>query len=154
MTEGIRHVARVLVINDQFEVYLLRGQDLTLPERAPFWFTPGGKIDAGETAAQAACRELSEEIGLIATPHDLGAIIGTELSDYQFHGQAYRQNGVFFAFSSNTAQLNCDGWSAAEAQTIDQGKWWSVSQLRATQETVYPSHLADMIESVLATRTG
>jgi NUDIX domain len=51
-------VARVLVIKDQNDTYLFRGRDLATPEQALFWFTPGGKVDPGETLAAAACREL------------------------------------------------------------------------------------------------
>lgn len=153
MPDDIRYVARVLVINDQGATYLLRGRDSSLPDRAPFWFTPGGKIDAGETAAQAAARELFEEIGLIAAPEDLGDIIGTEDSAYHFEGTPYRQHGVFYAFFSNHAALNSDNWSDIETRTIDQGRYWSVAELRATTETIYPTHLAYMLEEVLAKLT-
>jgi mutator protein MutT len=150
MTQDIRHVARVLVINDKGETYLLRGRDQTLPDRAPFWFTPGGKIDAGESTAQAAARELHEEVGIVATPTALGEIIGTETNAYHFHGQAYQQHGVFYAYRANEAGLNTAGWTTVEAATIDQGKWWSVAALEATTETIYPAHLATMLRRYLA----
>lgn len=35
------------------------------------WGLPGGRLDAGETAAEAAVRELHEELGLTAAPADL-----------------------------------------------------------------------------------
>ncbi|WP_280497591.1 NUDIX hydrolase [Nocardia asiatica] len=35
------------------------------------WGLPGGRVDEGETAAQAALRELHEELGLRARPDDL-----------------------------------------------------------------------------------
>jgi mutator protein MutT len=149
MTDDIRKTARVLVINDQGSVYLLRGRDPSLPDRAPFWFTPGGKIDTGETSAQAAARELQEEIGLTASPESLGDIIGTEDSQYHFEGVPYRQHSVFYALLSNAAALNAQGWTDIETRTIDAGHYWSVDELRATTETVYPAHLADMLSKHL-----
>jgi mutator protein MutT len=148
MSDDIRYVARVLVINDAQEVFLLRGRDSSLPDRAPFWFTPGGKIDPGETSGEAAARELREEVGLNASPQDLGHIIGEETSDYHFEGQAYRQYGVFYAYRSNEAGLASDTWSEMEARTIDQGRWWRLDELEATQETIYPAHLAHMLKSL------
>jgi 8-oxo-dGTP pyrophosphatase MutT (NUDIX family) len=150
MADDVRYVARVLVINDLGQTFLLRGKDSSLPDRPPFWFTPGGKIDAGETSAQAAARELFEEVGLSATPEALGEIIGTEDSEYYFEGVPYRQHGVFYAYFSNDAALNSDTWSEIEVRTIDQGRYWSVVDLSTTSETIYPAHMADMLAGVLA----
>jgi mutator protein MutT len=148
MENDVRDVARVLVINDRGELFLLRGRDHSLPDRAPFWFTPGGKIDPGETSAQAATRELFEEVGIRTTPEALGNIIGTEDSQYHFEGVAYTQHGVFYAYYCNQAHLNPAGWSEVEARTIDQGKWWSVADLKATTETIYPAHLHQMLANI------
>jgi 8-oxo-dGTP diphosphatase len=49
-----------------------RGDEVLLAQRGKswgygYWSLPGGKIEAGETAQQAAARELFEETGVIAT---------------------------------------------------------------------------------------
>jgi 8-oxo-dGTP pyrophosphatase MutT (NUDIX family) len=58
---------------------------LLLTRRAPSlrahsgqWALPGGRLDAGETAADAAVRELAEEVGLVLAP---GSVLGL-LDDY------------------------------------------------------------------------
>lgn len=147
----IRHVARIILVNRSGETFLLRGKDPGAPERPPFWFTVGGKIDPGETPQQAAVRELAEEVGITASAADLSAEIGTEDSLYQFQGTSYRQSGVFFALLRDEVTLDGRGWTAIEAQTIDQGRWWRLAELRTTRETIYPAHLADLLEKAQAT---
>lgn len=142
---SIRQVGRVLIRNHAGEVFLLRGKDPGEPDRPAFWFTPGGKIDPGETAQEAAARELHEEVGILIDPTALGEVIGTEDVTYRFNGVSYRQSGVFFALTHESPRLHAAGLNALEAQTIDTGRWWSVAEIQATHETIYPAHLGEML---------
>lgn len=140
-----RQVGRVLIRNQAGEVFLLRGKDPGEPDRPAFWFTPGGKIDPGETAQEAAARELQEEVGILIDPAALGDVIGTEDVTYRFNGVSYRQSGVFFALYHESPRLHAAGLNALEAQTIDIGRWWSLAEIQATRETIYPEHLGEML---------
>ncbi len=58
---------------------LLTRRPTTMNRHAGQWALPGGRIDAGETAEQAALRELAEEVGL-SLPAE--ALLG-RLDDYE-----------------------------------------------------------------------
>ncbi len=62
--------AIAVVIRDGHVLLVERGQD---PDKGA-WGYPGGKVEWGETVAQAAVRELREETGILATA---GAIVDT-----------------------------------------------------------------------------
>ena len=64
MTLGVR----VFVRDDAGRVFLVRHSYL------PGWYLPGGGVDAGETMAAAALRELREEGGLVGEDLKLFAI--------------------------------------------------------------------------------
>ena len=50
---------------------LLTRRGLQLRRHAGQWALPGGRLDPGETAEQAALRELAEELRLALSPHDV-----------------------------------------------------------------------------------
>jgi 8-oxo-dGTP pyrophosphatase MutT (NUDIX family) len=147
----VRQVARVIVLDAAGAVLLIQGRDPGAPDRAPFWFTPGGKIDPGETPEQAASRELLEEVGVAVAPEALGPVVTTEESLYQFEGVAYRQSGVFYAVRhSGALTLDPANWTDVEQRTILGTRWWTLDELRGTQETIYPAHLPDVVAQLLA----
>ncbi|WLQ04881.1 NUDIX hydrolase [Arthrobacter oryzae] len=62
-------------------VYDDAGRLLTVRKRGTDKFMhPGGKPEPGETAAQAASRELLEEVGIVVAPEDL-RLMGVWLAD-------------------------------------------------------------------------
>lgn len=71
-------VAIVIVPHEDGAGFLLTRRAPRLNAHGGQWALPGGRLDAGETATEAALRELEEEISLRA---DRAAVLGT-LDDY------------------------------------------------------------------------
>lgn len=61
MTCTPRPAARILLLDEADRVLLFRFDP---SDRPPFWCTPGGAVDPGESYEQAARRELREETWL------------------------------------------------------------------------------------------
>ena len=68
---------------------------------------PGGFIDPNETAEEAACREISEELGLTITSNDL-TYITTSPNNYVYKNVAYRTMDIFYEcpLKSNLISIN------------------------------------------------
>jgi 8-oxo-dGTP pyrophosphatase MutT (NUDIX family) len=77
--EGLKRAAVCIAIAESDDdptqaSFLLTRRQSTLRAHAGQWALPGGRCDAGETHAEAALRELDEEIGLKLGE---GAVLGT-----------------------------------------------------------------------------
>ena len=59
---------------------------------------PGGFIDPNETAEEAACREIKEELGITVVPKDL-KYITTSPNDYLYKNVPYRTMDIFYECS-------------------------------------------------------
>ena len=69
----------VVATPEQTAGFVLTQRSARLNSHARQYALPGGRIDPGETASDAARRELSEEVGLDVTPQ---SVLG-ELDDYR-----------------------------------------------------------------------
>jgi 8-oxo-dGTP pyrophosphatase MutT (NUDIX family) len=143
-----RRAAKVLLVDQHQRVLLFCGIDRTRPTVAPWWFAVGGALEAGEEPAEAAVRELYEETGLRIT--DPGPVIMTRRFKFEFEGCAYDQDESYFLVRTTGFAPVAAGWSDVERATIKGHHWWSIEELRATNETVYPDALADLLEDLLA----
>ena len=70
------------------------------PEPRNRWETPGGKVEAGETPADAVVRELSEELGVTVA---VGRSLGT--THFREHGVSYTYHWFIASIERGTPQL-------------------------------------------------
>ena len=143
-----RRAARVVLVADG-RVLLQQGLDPGRPTDGTWWLTPGGGLNDGESIEDAAVREVFEETGLRLSREQLGPVIATRVANFEFEWRRFRQSESFFAVDVERFTPEHHGWDEVEQRALLDHRWWSIDELRATHEAVYPSELADLVEAIL-----
>jgi 8-oxo-dGTP pyrophosphatase MutT (NUDIX family) len=144
-----RRAARVLLIADG-AVLLIKGIDPARPERGTWWHTPSGGIDEGEAIEHAAAREVFEETQHRVSTDDLGPVVATRVTTFEFDDVEYRQHEWFFAVTVPAFEPASHGWEEIEQRSLLAYRWWTVPDLRAADEIVFPADLPLLLDAVLA----
>lgn len=135
-----RQAARAILRDRLGRVLLIR---FVLPHMT-FWATPGGGVEAGETLHEAALRELREELGIDV---DLLGPVHTAVGIFEFQGVLIENTDHFFTGHwDGTPQLK--GASLAESASLTDARWWTVEEIDATPEHVFPRDLADVVRQL------
>jgi 8-oxo-dGTP pyrophosphatase MutT (NUDIX family) len=140
-----RKAARLLVINPAHEVLLFRfiHKDGALAGQN-YWATPGGGVEPGETFEAAAIRELREETGIQVQA------VAAPIAERRFalmlpSGETVSAVEHYFVVHTANTELSRAEWTLEETQVMADHHWWSAQALRATEETVWPEALVDML---------
>ncbi|MBW0274748.1 exopolyphosphatase [Nocardia sp. MH4] len=147
-----RTSARVVLLDEQDRVLLLRGHDPMLPEVA-FWFTVGGGVEPGESLRDAAVRELYEETGQRVDPAALRGPLWRRVAVFPFNGELIRSEELFFTLRAPSFEWRPAALNALERRTITDHRWCTPADIRALDdqgEAVYPYHLDELLAEAAA----
>jgi 8-oxo-dGTP pyrophosphatase MutT (NUDIX family) len=145
-----RLAGRVIAIDPAGRVLLFFYDDPS--PKGKHWATPGGGVEGDEDFYQAACRELAEETGWTDVPVEPSEV--WQQTTVQWYSPAegvVRQSDHYF-IGWVPGELRALGEVAAMhvSDGIDASRWWTLAELDATDENIYPAGLADLVRSARA----
>jgi 8-oxo-dGTP pyrophosphatase MutT (NUDIX family) len=147
----VRQSARVIVVDGEDRVLLLRFVfDPGLAPRPYGWCTPGGGVRDDEPLAMAAAREVREEVGLVVAAEHLGAPVAytAGFAKLGFVAGDFRDDFFFVRVGSHT--VDTSRMEDHERSYHAGERWWSLDELAATDEIVYPYGLVPLLTDLLA----
>lgn len=143
-----RKAARLLLLDADGRVLLARAHDAQQPERT-WWFTVGGGIEADESPAAAAVRELAEETGLVLDHSALEGPVARRSAIFDFSARSVRQDEEFFVArldrSLGPECFDTSGWTEVERSFMDEFAWFSRAELEAVDIEVFPPELPALL---------
>lgn len=136
----LRKAARVLVLDPEGATFLFRYDDAEIGRH---WTMPGGGIETGETATDAARRELVEETGW--TDVEPGALLWIWEHDFSRYGIPTRQRDAIFYGCGPRRPPTGDLSAVHVSDEILEWRWWSMAELARTKERMWPPQLHQLL---------
>ena len=137
-----RPAARILVTDPAGRVLLFR---FTPDDRPPFWCTPGGAVDPGESYEQAAARELTEETGLALDP---GPQVAQRTADFlTIEGVEVTADERYFRVRTDASEIDTTGHTALERRVMRDWRWFERAEIPTYAETIFPEDLVALLEA-------
>jgi 8-oxo-dGTP pyrophosphatase MutT (NUDIX family) len=134
---------RVVVVDAEGHVLLIRARDVTAPELGEWWELPGGGLEPGESVVAAARRELWEEVGLDVPRSDIPAPSWHRIVAYPFHGVLRVQVESVVAVAVDGVRPLCAPAEPDDYERDDHAgsRWVDVGWVEGAQDLFFPGTL-------------
>jgi 8-oxo-dGTP pyrophosphatase MutT (NUDIX family) len=143
-----RPVARVLLFDDIGRILLLFEGD-GVGADGPYWYTPGGGIEAGESPEEAVRRELREETGLEV---ELGAMVLRRRVQLKVRSRLIDQDELHFVGRVDGESSVAPHAADLESHAVEACRWWSAAELASSSERFFPEGLAELVAGLAISR--
>lgn len=137
-----RRAARLIVLDEQGRLLLFR---YAWKPGESFWATPGGGLEDDETFEEAALREAAEELGVAGGRL---TFLWERLADFRFIDQPIRQQEKFFLIEANVRPSLIGVEGAHLQEGILDARWWTLVELEAASETVFPEDIVARLKQI------
>lgn len=144
----VRPAARVLLLDPNDRILLIECIAPDEPDRR-FWIAPGGGLEPGESAEQAARRELWEEVGDIEAR--IGPAVWTRRHVFDWEGKRYDQRETFFLGRTPVHGAQPAALQPDEMNFILQFRWWRLEEILdpPTGTTFAPRRMGPLLQELL-----
>jgi 8-oxo-dGTP pyrophosphatase MutT (NUDIX family) len=144
-----RITVRVLLFDPDGRILLMKGRLPSQPDGPGAWFTVGGGAEPGESLEACARRELAEETGFAEI--ELGpAVWRRQGAGALVDGERALFRETYFVARCAGGELSREGWMDHEHDLIDDIRWWTLEELIACEEAIYPERLAELLPDIAA----
>ena len=151
----IRDSVRIILLNDKNELLLMciddpRTKLIGEEYRGRFWVMIGGGIEENETIGEAAFREILEETEINKNEVKLGPVVWLRELDLILYGKAAHIKEKYIVAITQKNKITSTNLTKDEIGIVKKIKWFSLSQIIAFKETIYPVSLTKHLPNILS----
>jgi 8-oxo-dGTP pyrophosphatase MutT (NUDIX family) len=140
----LRDVSRVVVLDPLSRILLF---ETKLPY-THVWMTPGGGLKPGESHADAARRELWEEVGV--RDCEIGPCVWTVEFRFQHQSGLIHQRERYFVVRLDSDEVDDANREVLERSEILRHRWWRCEEIQAAGTDFRPRELAALLPPIVS----